>query len=282
MLFPGALPAAGTASASDTLAAAGHTSLHNTGADETRAIATKIGTGSSTPTSGMLLRGNGAGTSAWAQAALTTDVSGVLPVANGGSGTTTLIFPAGADTLVARASTDTLTNKTLTTPTIASFANANHDHTNSAGGGTLGTNALSNTSVTANKLSTGAAYSNADASETTTSTSYVQLTTKTDAVTVTIGVNGLALVLYGCDIANSVAAGRSFCAVAMSGANTSIAGTDGNKAVQFAAVDNGFGHQEGGYVVGGLTAGSTTFTLFYKVSANTGTFAFRHISVVPL
>lgn len=34
-------------------------------------------------------------------------------------------------------STDTFTNKTLTTPTIASFANAAHDHTNAAGGGQL-------------------------------------------------------------------------------------------------------------------------------------------------
>jgi len=33
--------------------------------------------------------------------------------------------------------TITLTNKTLTTPTIASFANATHDHSNSAGGGNI-------------------------------------------------------------------------------------------------------------------------------------------------
>jgi hypothetical protein len=37
----------------------------------------------------------------------------------------------------------TLTNKTLTTPTIASFTNATHDHTNAAGGGTLTTSAIS-------------------------------------------------------------------------------------------------------------------------------------------
>ena len=39
--------------------------------------------------------------------------------------------------LVTISSTDTLTNKTLTTPTISSFANANHDHSNSAGGGNI-------------------------------------------------------------------------------------------------------------------------------------------------
>ena len=37
----------------------------------------------------------------------------------------------------------TLTNKTLTTPTIASFTNATHDHSNSAGGGNLAFSAIS-------------------------------------------------------------------------------------------------------------------------------------------
>lgn len=42
--------------------------------------------------------------------------------------------------------TQTLTNKTLTTPTIGSFANANHDHSNAAGGGGLpGTSITSGT-----------------------------------------------------------------------------------------------------------------------------------------
>lgn len=87
-LFPGALPAAGAASPSDTLAAAGHTSLHNTGADETRAIATKVGTGASTATSGTYLKGTGAGVSSW-QAPTFSDFTGTLPVANGGTGSNT-------------------------------------------------------------------------------------------------------------------------------------------------------------------------------------------------
>lgn len=88
-LFPGALPAAGTASSTATLAAAGHTSLHNTVDDEARAIATKIGTGAATPSNNTVMRGNGAGTSTWGQAVLTTDVTGTLPVANGGTGAIT-------------------------------------------------------------------------------------------------------------------------------------------------------------------------------------------------
>ena len=50
-----------------------------------------------------------------------------------GSGT---IQVSGA-AIVTVSATQTLTNKTLTTPTIASFANANHDHSNSAGGGQI-------------------------------------------------------------------------------------------------------------------------------------------------
>lgn len=39
--------------------------------------------------------------------------------------------------VVGTTDTQTLTNKTLTTPSISSFANATHTHTNAAGGGTL-------------------------------------------------------------------------------------------------------------------------------------------------
>jgi hypothetical protein len=44
--------------------------------------------------------------------------------------------------VVGTSDTQTLTNKTLTTPTIASFANATHNHTNAAGGNTLNGKAL--------------------------------------------------------------------------------------------------------------------------------------------
>jgi hypothetical protein len=53
------------------------------------ALETKLGTGASTPVASTLLRGTGTGTSAFAQANLTTDVTGTLPVANGGTGNTT-------------------------------------------------------------------------------------------------------------------------------------------------------------------------------------------------
>lgn len=85
-LFPGALPAAGTAVPNDTLIAAGHTALHNTSYDEARALGTKLGTGASTPAANTVLTGTGAGTSAWAALNVSNSVTGILPVANGGTG----------------------------------------------------------------------------------------------------------------------------------------------------------------------------------------------------
>lgn len=67
----------------ETLSAAGHAQAHN-------AYEAKIGTGSSTPTSNTYLKGTGTGTSEWSAFSidLTTDVTGTLPVANGGTGVT--------------------------------------------------------------------------------------------------------------------------------------------------------------------------------------------------
>lgn len=125
-------------------------------------------------------------------------------------------------------------------------------------------------------------YAAVNTSETTSSTSYVSLATATDSVTVTIGATGMAMVLYGCDIANSVSGAFSYCGVAMSGANSETAGTNNNRRLLWNAPNNSFGHQEGNYLAKGLTPGSTTFSLKYTVSANIGTFAFRHISVIPI
>ena len=125
MAFPSSTPSYAGFTSSHTLAADNHASQSNSEQADIIALANKVGTGASTPTSGNLLRGNGTGTSTWAQAQLSSDVTGVLTTTNGGTGTTTLTFPAGTDTLVGRNTTDTLTNKTLTQPTIADFTTLN-------------------------------------------------------------------------------------------------------------------------------------------------------------
>jgi len=65
---------------------------------------------------------------------------------NTNTATRTYTLQDSNHTIVGRDTTDTLTNKTLTTPTIASFTNATHNHQAAAGGGTLlSTSALSDT-----------------------------------------------------------------------------------------------------------------------------------------
>lgn len=93
--FPGALPTAGNAVSSDTLAVSNHTSRHNVNDDETRAIAAKVGTGASTPTNGLFLVGTGIGTSGW-RAATKADV-GLSNVDNVSVQTVIgTIYPVGA------------------------------------------------------------------------------------------------------------------------------------------------------------------------------------------
>jgi hypothetical protein len=67
-----------------------HSNVHGVHSTAIVQIETKIGTGSSTPSANKVLRATGTGTSAWAQVGLTTDVTGTLPVGNGGTGASTL------------------------------------------------------------------------------------------------------------------------------------------------------------------------------------------------
>ena len=136
-----------------TLQADQHASQHNLEQGAIVAVETKVGTGASTPTNNTVLRGNGVGTTTYDQVHLATDVSGVLPVNNGGTGTGT---STGTGNVVL-SNSPTTNNEILTgQPTISDFTNALHNHQNAVGGGTLNaTNALQAGSVSfANLLST--------------------------------------------------------------------------------------------------------------------------------
>lgn len=131
--FPGAIPTFAGFTSTHTLAADNHAAQHNLEQAEVVAIATKVGTGASTPVAGSLLRATGLGTSGWGQADLTTDVTGVLPQANGGTGRTDA---TGSGAPVYQ------TSPTIVTPTIADLTNMQHDHTSAAEGGPIPASAI--------------------------------------------------------------------------------------------------------------------------------------------
>jgi len=299
-----------------------HAILHSTENDAIKAVETKLGTGVSTATNNTLLRGTGSGTTAFSQANLTTDITGTLPVGNGGTGITSL--GAGIATFLgtptsanlATAITDETgsgalvfgTSPNITTPTgivkgdvgLGNVDNTSDTTKNAAsvtltnktidGGSNTLTNiagsVLTNSSVTASKLSTGAQAAYVATSESTTSTSYADLTTTTDSVTVTIGANGLALVSIYADMIQSTASAFAWIGVTLSGANT-LAASD-IYAQRFQAFTGGAEEKFGTTLLyTGLSTGSTTFKMKYKVQtggggAGTGIYADRRISVIPL
>lgn len=258
-----------------------HAQQHADENDNIEALCTKLGTGAATPAANRLLTGTGAGVSDWSK-----------------------VSPAG--TIVGTTDTQTLTNKTLTSPTINTPTIVNptlntdtvSEHTAANGvtidglnikDGKLNTNNsvvtanVTNAAITPDKLATGAATALVAAGETSTSTSYTDLATAGPAVTVTIGANGLALViLYSYLQGSSAASGHSaFYGFAISGATTQAAAD--NAALRYQPwTGNALGKLGASFVVTGLTPGSNTFTAKYKVDGSTGTWIDRRISVVPL
>jgi hypothetical protein len=114
--------------------------------------------------------------------------------------------------------------------------------------------------------------------ETTTSTSYTNLATVGPQVTVTTGTS--ALVGFHCRQSNSTLSSNVWTTYAVSGATT-VAASD-NFALSFdSPVANSTVYHGTSFRVTGLTAGSNTFTLQYRVSAGTGTFHVRNLWVLP-
>ncbi len=71
--FPTSLPSFTNPQSTDFLNSPAHATQHSSNNDETVAVATKIGTGSSTPTANTFLKGTGTGTSAYSNIPVQSD-----------------------------------------------------------------------------------------------------------------------------------------------------------------------------------------------------------------
>jgi hypothetical protein len=184
-----------------------HAGLHSNENDAIRALETKLGTGTSTPSLNTLLIGTGSGTSAFSKAS-----------PNGG--------------IVGTTDAQTLTNKILTSPTIngGTFTNATITSDSITGFTTAGSgsiygiaiaagaittaNSISSTAIAtnavqANQLSTSAiklGYAQIVTPFNTTSTSAVQVTGLTATVTVPAGGRSLEITAFCGDFTSSVSA----------------------------------------------------------------------------
>lgn len=119
------------------------------------------------------------------------------------------------------------------------------------------------------------------ANESTTSSSYTDLTTTTDAVITTIGPRGVALVLLSCNMYTTSWDG--YMSFAMSGANTQSADDQYAYSVYAAGTEPNQIQAGMPLILTGLTPGVTTFKAKYRSPHSTSiAFSNRRISVIPL
>jgi hypothetical protein len=116
-------------------------------------------------------------------------------------------------------------------------------------------------------------------SETTASTTYADLATVGPAVTVTTGAR--AAVFVTASVANSTIGANTFAAYDVTGATT-IGANDARAINLQPAAANQAGRFGAALFETGLTPGSNTFTMRYKVGSGTGTYLNRTIVVIPL
>lgn len=141
-----------------------------------------------------------------------------------------------------------------------------------------------NPSSSALGIDGGSIFQSPGVGETTTSTTYTDLTTSGPSATVTVGSSGRVIVILTAGTTGLAAGANqtSYLSVAVSGATT-VAASDSNS-VYLTTSGNTNGNSIGGLIeLTGLNAGSTTFTMKYRISAAQSTrFYARSITVIPL
>jgi hypothetical protein len=115
--------------------------------------------------------------------------------------------------------------------------------------------------------------------ETTASTTYTDLTTVGPSATVTTGTQ--AYVIVTARQANNTATAECYTSFTISGATPTVAASDTFASFFQAPSVNGANRASAAILVTGLTAGSNTFKMQYRVSAGTGTFSARQLAVIP-
>lgn len=246
-----------------------HSALHGNTNDAVKAVETKLGTGSSTPANNTFLIGDGAGTSSWSSVTSAQMASRVSDETGSGS----LVF-ATTPTLVTP-KVDTINENTSTNGVTIDGLNIKDGALNT--NNSVVSSNITNASVTPNKLSLGAQQVTVTTSETTASTAYTDLATTTDTVTVSVGTNGLLLVMIYGWMSNS-GANNNFISFTLSGANTQAA-ADTMCVTSQGTQTFGFGNT---FLLSGLAAGSTTVKMKYRAAAGTSTFVNRRIWAIPL
>jgi hypothetical protein len=115
--------------------------------------------------------------------------------------------------------------------------------------------------------------------ETTTSTSYTDLSTSGPSLTRDTGAS--AIIIVGGILRNSSAGGICFMGVTISGASAIAANDAAAFQVESTASDDRVGASFVDFRTG-LTPGSNVFTAKYRVTAGTGTFSSRRVDIIPL
>lgn len=135
---------------------------------------------------------------------------------------------------------------------------------------TTGANSIAERAISTNYV---------DATQSTTSTSYTDLTTSGPAVTVTTGTSALVIVTAQINNSDANTTAASF---EISGAS-SLSPDDQRALVQDSTAGN-FEDVRASIIeyVTGLTAGSNTFTMKYRVVGGTGGFRRRRLTVIAL